>query len=186
MFKNRINIHCTAGFGNVESIERFWKEDLKWKHKGYAVIIDLDGKIYYLHDNSAINGYKTTYTDDCWKFTTNGISGYNKNSIHIAYIGGVENVGGKWVAKDTRTEEQKQALHEVIQEAISFLQKQNIDVSQNFGVYGHREYSSDKDGDGVISKWERIKECPSFSVMESIYHTLYSSKDRYYKLPYAK
>lgn len=184
MKKNRIYYHCTAGFGNVQSIERFWREDLKWKHKGYAVIIELDGTRWYLHDNSAINGYKKEYTEKAFRFTTNGISGFNATGIHFATIGGVELVNGVYVAKDTRTPEQIASLHEITQEAIHYLISQGVDVGKNFGVYGHRECSPDQNGDGVISKWERIKECPSWDVIGSYFHALYSSKDRLGKLPY--
>lgn len=33
-------------------------------------------------------------------------------------------------------------------------------------VLGHRDYSPDKDGDGVIEPWEWLKTCPGFSVDE--------------------
>ena len=36
---NNIVIHCSAGFGNVESIQNFWKNNLKWKSKGYHFVI---------------------------------------------------------------------------------------------------------------------------------------------------
>lgn len=184
--KNRFVWHCTAGFAGVTAIERFWREDLKWKHKGYATITELDGTIWWLKDNSAVNGYTKEYTDACWNFTTNGVSGYNSQCIHHSLIGGVEKVGNIWVAKDTRTPEQIEAMHYICQKGIEYLTSQGVDVTKDFGTYGHREFSPDQNGDGVVSSWERIKECPSFPVMGTCFHHLYSSKDRQGKLPYLK
>ncbi len=33
-----IAIHCSAGYGTVESIKNFWKNILKWKSVGYHII----------------------------------------------------------------------------------------------------------------------------------------------------
>ena len=35
-------------------------------------------------------------------------------------------------------------------------------------VMGHRDYSPDKDGDGVVEPWEFLKTCPGFSVADWI------------------
>ena len=32
-------------------------------------------------------------------------------------------------------------------------------------ILGHRDFSNDKDGSGVIESWERIKECPCFDAI---------------------
>lgn len=186
--KNRIYNHCTAGFGNVQAIDRFWIEELGWINPGYCIIIELDGTRWYLHKMKGYNRYKKEYSEFGFLQTTNGIKGFNKNGIHIATIGGVRNTGTKqkpiWIAEDTRTQEQIKSLHEAHKEIIDFLVRKGQDVTKNFGVYGHRDCSPDQNGDGVISKWERIKECPSWDVMESEFHSMYSSKDRLCKLPY--
>lgn len=184
--KRGFGLHCTAGFGNVQSIERFWRQTLKWKSKGYAVIIALDGTIYWLHNNTALNGYSKNYSDACWGFTTNGIRGFNAKFVHIAAIGGVEEINGKFVSKDTRTPEQIASLHYVLQKGLKYFKSIGVDITNNWSTNGHREFSPDKNGDGIISKWERIKECPSWPVIGSQFHYLYSSKDRYDKLPYIK
>ena len=169
---NNIVIHCSAGFGNVESIKRFWKNTLGWKSPGYHRIIDLNGTIHNLLDFSKIS---------------NGVKGYNSSIINICYIGGVENVGTKekpvWRGKDTRTDAQKQSLHEVIQEAIQWLKANGKDITNELGVVGHRDFSKDNNSNGVIESWERIKECPSFDAIAE-YSGLYASPDRYDKLPY--
>lgn len=175
-----IVIHCTAGFSKPEGIERFWINTLGWKHKGYAVIIDTNGDIYVLEYNSRKNGYfKINYSDitNCsgedkvyldkfekaFSFITNGVKGFNSNSIHISYIGGVDR---KNVNKpvDTRTEEQKKSLIFCIQKA-KYILKQALNKEPEVLVCGHRDFSNDKNGSGVIESWERIKECPSFDAI---------------------
>ena len=163
-----IVIHCTAGFGDVNSIKRFWANVLGWKQVGYHIIIDELGVIHELADFSEV---------------TNGVLGHNEECIHIAYIGGVQkNQKGEYIASDTRTIQQKRSLHVAIQEAIEWLRKNGKDITTDLGVVGHRDFSPDENGNGVIESWERIKECPSFDAMRT-YSGLYATKDRYYKLP---
>jgi N-acetylmuramoyl-L-alanine amidase len=166
---NNIVIHCSAGFGDKKSILNFWKY-LGWKSVGYHRLIDLNGIVHELADFSAI---------------TNGVRGFNDSTIHICYIGGVER-GNVNKAKDTRTDAQKRAIDYCIQEAIKWLKKNGKDVTKNLGVVGHRDYSKDGNNNGIIESWERIKECPSVVVIGTPEHYLYSSKDRYNKLPTEK
>lgn len=178
-----IVIHCSAGYTPVESIENYWKNTLKWKGKGYHIIIDLDGITYYLKNDRLKNGYTTNPKDVNFNITTNGVRGYNSSTIHICYIGGVEknNVNK---ALDSRTDAQKHSIEKAILLAVTWLRDNGKDVTKDLGLVGHRDFSPDKDGNGVISKWERIKECPSYDVIGTTEHFLYSSKDRYNKLPY--
>jgi len=165
-----ICIHCSAGFGDKNSILAFWKSK-GWKSVGYHRLVDLNGIIHELADFSAI---------------TNGVLGFNESTIHICYIGGIEKVGNTFKAKDTRTPKQIQAIDECIQDAIKWLMKNGKDVTKDLGIVGHFDFSPDKNGSGVIESFERIKECPSFNVIKSDIHYLYSSKDRYGKLPTQK
>lgn len=143
-----IAIHCSAGFGKKESIEAFWKTK-GWKSPGYHRLIDTDGTIHKLLDFGK---------------TSNGVLGFNEQTINICYIGGVENIGTskvpKWKAKDTRTEAQKTALKGCIKEAQEWL-KQNANTNKII-IQGHRDFSPDLNKNGIIESWERIKECPSF------------------------
>lgn len=167
-----IVIHCSAGFGNVDSIRKYWKEVLKWKSVGYHLIVDLSGNIHTLAD---------------FKQITNGVEGNNGKSIHICYIGGVE-VAGKdkngqtiYKGKDTRTASQKYALDKAIIKAINWLVANGKDVTKDLAVVGHRDFSPDNDKNGIISSWERIKECPSFDAITE--YICYTSLDRKGKLP---
>ena len=185
---NNIVIHCSAGFGNVESIQNFWKNTLKWKSKGYHFIIDTDGIIYYLFSNSEKNGYTTDESKLNLELITNGVMSFNSSTIHITYIGGVENIGTDkkpiWKGKDTRTDAQKQSIEKCIQKAIKWLKDNGKDITKNLGIVGHRDFSPDKDKNGVIASWERIKECPCFDPI--LEYMMYASKDRYSKLPTTK
>ena len=91
---NKIVIHCTATqqTTSVQSIKNYWRDILKWKNPGYHYIIDKNGYTYKLAEDSVI---------------CNGAAGFNANSIHIAYIGGID-IHGKPI--DNRTTEQKIAL----------------------------------------------------------------------------
>ena len=65
------------------------------------------------------------------------MKGHNTGSIGICYIGGVESErgpDGKWVAKDTRTSEQKESLLDLIKT----LKRLHPDAT----VHGHNEFSS--------------------------------------------
>lgn len=91
---NKIVIHCTATqqTTSIQSIKNYWRDILKWKNYGYHYIIDKNGFIFKLAEDSVI---------------CNGASGYNKKSIHIAYIGGIDTNKNPI---DNRTQEQKTAL----------------------------------------------------------------------------
>jgi N-acetylmuramoyl-L-alanine amidase len=131
-----IAIHCSAGFGNRQSIEAFWKT-LGWKSPGYHRLIEVDGTVHELLDFSK---------------TSNGVRGFNNTIINIAYIGGVEKIGNKWISKDTRTIEQKCALDHCISEAKAWL-KQNGNTNKII-TQGHRDFSPDVNKNGIIESWD--------------------------------
>ena len=98
---------------------------------------------------------------------TNGVKYYNSTSIHICYIGGVDKANLN-KAKDSRTETQKEALICEIQNALLYLKAfQSID---NVQILGHRDISPDKNLNGKVDSWERIKECPSFDAIPEYGH----------------
>ena len=100
---NKIIVHCTATHQSIsiQSIINYWKITLKWKSMGYHFIIEENGNTVQLTDLENI---------------ANGASGYNKNSIHIAYIGGID-TNRKPI--DNRTIEQKNALRILIMQLAS-------------------------------------------------------------------
>lgn len=157
-----IFIHCTAGFGDVQSIIRYWEDKLKWESRGYTVIIGLKGERWYLTKDKS---YSLDSKKCDWSQITNGVLGYNDISINIAYIGGVDPKNYN-IAKDTRTIEQKRSLEEVIYEALDWLASNGKNIKEDLFIAGHRDASIDKNGNTTIDTWERIKECPSFEAFK--------------------
>ena len=60
-------------------------------------------------------------------------------------------------AIDNRTEEQKAGLRQLLKE----LRQRYPDAK----IMGHRDISPDKNHNGVVDPWERIKECPCFDAI---------------------
>ena len=133
-----IVIHCTAGPQDqtTKAIKDYWKS-LGWSKVGYHKLISADGSYEVLSDDEN---------------PTNGVKGYNSNSVHICYKGGVKD--GK--PFDTRTEAQKSTMLALVE---MYMDKYSTAV-----VRGHRDFSPDKNRDGVVSPNEWMKACPSFSV----------------------
>ncbi|WP_330746589.1 N-acetylmuramoyl-L-alanine amidase [Chryseobacterium sp. CP-77] len=113
---NYIVIHCTATQPDVtiESIKRYWKENLKWKNTGYHYMIKADGKIV-----------NTLPIDQ----VSNGVAGWNSQIINISYIGGIDKNNHP---KDTRTEDQKRSMVKLLRELKSTFPKATIQ--------GHRDF----------------------------------------------
>lgn len=127
---NYIVIHCTGTpqSTTIESIQNYWKNNLGWKNSGYHMIIKPDGEVVQLQPIEKV---------------ANGVSGHNHDSIHIAYIGGVDK-GKKPI--DNRTKEQKLAMFDLVRK-LTF-------QFPGAEVLGHRDFSN------------VAKDCPSFSTKE--------------------
>lgn len=143
-----IVIHCSATREGQDikaaEIDK-WHKKRGFSRIGYNYVIDLDGTIEV----------GRPLTMDGAHCNTAGFSGksYNKHSIGICYIGGLDKNGK---AKDTRTLAQKKALVELVYKL--------IDEYPIVEVIGHRDASPDKNGDGVIDKVDWLKCCPCFDV----------------------
>ena len=85
---------------------------------------------------------------------SNGVKGYNGYAINVAWMGGISNTGKPI---DNRTDAQKQTLRELLTE----LKHRYPDAK----ILGHRDISPDKNHNGVVDPWERIKECPCFDAI---------------------
>jgi len=141
-----IAIHCTATpEGTDTTVEDIRKNHRAqgWSDIGYHYVIYRDGTVNMGRDVDIAGAH---------------VSGYNANSIGISYVGGLENKPGvpyaKLPAKDTRTEEQKASMLALLMDLRKLYPKAIIQ--------GHRDFSPDRNGDGVISADEWIKACPSF------------------------
>lgn len=143
-----IVIHCSATRAGQDvraaDIDK-WHKERGFNEIGYHYVIDLDGSVEF----------GRALPKDGAHCNTAGLSGvsYNKHSIGICYIGGLDANGNP---ADTRTDAQKLAMHELV---LRLMEKYPI-----VEVIGHRDASPDKNGDGVISRNEWIKQCPCFDV----------------------
>lgn len=109
----RIVVHCTGEPANAkrcrEYYHHFFFEVKKWKHYGYHAVVFQDGTWCVLQKWPEVKkdgGYITNET------TANGAVGFNSDSMHIAYVGGL--LPHSTVARDTRTQEQKKTLWAII------------------------------------------------------------------------
>ena len=143
-----IIIHCSATHAGQD----LRAKDIDRMHKqrgvnqiGYNFVIDLDGTVE--------NGRSLSI--DGAHCNTKGFSeqSYNKHSIGICYIGGLD-INGK--AADTRTEAQRIALRDLVAK----LCKEYPIIE----VLGHRDTSPDLNDNGEVALFEYIKVCPCFDV----------------------
>lgn len=124
---NKIIIHCSAtveGRDYTVSDINIWHIKRGFDCIGYHFVIYRDGTIVKGRALEKIGAH---------------CKGYNKNSIGICYIGGLDAYRR---AKDTRTNEQKKALDNLIETLTQDY--------PNATVHGHNEFAN--------------KECPCFDV----------------------
>lgn len=143
-----IVIHCTASRAGQDlraaDIDKMHQER-GFAMIGYNYVIDLDGTVEVGRPLSMDGAHCNTA----------GLSGqsYNRHSIGICYVGGLDENGNP---ADTRTPEQKLSLANLVYKL--------CDEYPITEVIGHRDASPDKNGDGVISRNEWVKQCPCFDV----------------------
>lgn len=138
-----IIIHCTAtkegvdiGFKEIDQ----WHKKRGWSGCGYHYIVRLDGDVEVGRPEEKQGAH---------------VKGYNRNSIGIVYVGGLDS---EMRAKDTRTEDQKRELRCLIENL-----KYNYPSAD---ISGHRDFSEDLNGNGIIEPFEWSKICPCFDAKE--------------------
>jgi N-acetyl-anhydromuramyl-L-alanine amidase AmpD len=138
----RIFVHCTASWQHSTTVESLKAEFKRkgWAYPGYHWVVFPDGKVVKLLDESKV---------------ANGVKGYNPNSIHVAWVGGIDKENPEGI--DNRTPEQKLALFDLLVK-IKLRYKDAM-------ILGHRDISPDLNHNGVVDAWERIKDCPCFDAM---------------------
>jgi len=127
---DKIFIHCSATKEGrdikFETIKSWHVKGNGWSDIGYHFVIELDGTLKNgrpLHRSGA------------------GVKGHNAHSIHVCYIGGIDN---NKKAKDTRTAAQKETMDNLVASLLSEYPEAS--------VHGHNEFAS--------------KACPSFDVQK--------------------
>ncbi len=120
-----IIVHCTATKeGRETTVEEVtqWHKANGWDTIGYHYMVYIDGSIHEGRDVDKKGAH-------CY--------GHNSRSIGVCYVGGLDEYGK---SKDTRTEEQKTALVELLTKLRALYPKAKI--------YGHRDFAA--------------KDCPCF------------------------
>lgn len=157
-----IVIHCSATRAGQDvraaDIDK-WHKERGFAMIGYNYVIDLDGTVETGRPLSMDGAHCNTA----------GLSGvaYNKHSIGICYVGGLNENGNP---ADTRTPEQKLSLANLVNKL--------CDEYPITEVIGHRDASPDRNGDGVISRDEWIKQCPCFDVKSEFPMAICKAKKR--------
>ncbi len=144
---NHIVVHATA----TKEGENFtaldihrWHLQKGWSGIGYHYVILLDGTI--------VPG-----RPEYWQGAH--VKDHNENSLGVVYVGGLDKNGKP---KDTRTDEQKEALNCLLYE----LKQRHTDAE----ILGHRDFSKDLNHNGIIEPSEFMKDCPCFNAKEEYKH----------------
>lgn len=137
-----IFVHCTAGSQSMtpQGLLDFFYKKKKWKRPGYHYVVSANGTITNIWPESKYS---------------NGVKNMNSHSINIAWMGGVDKTHPNGI--DNRTDAQKKSLRHLLKE----LRKKYPTAK----IMGHRDTSPDKNHNGIIDPWERIKACPCFDAM---------------------
>jgi len=159
----RVNSHCPVETINAWHKDRNFKrsaESVKraYKTHGLHVIItnpalQYIGYHYYIRKNGDI--YCGRHEDEVGAHCL----GYNNHSIGICYEGGLDENGK---AKDTRTPQQKVAIDALVKDIY-----RRYEIRE---IMGHRDTSPDKNGNGIVDPFERLKDCPCYDVIPEYYN----------------
>lgn len=109
-------VHCTATStkATASAILNYWRNTLKWRNPGYHILFHYD------------KGF-TVFAD--FDNVTNGVFGFNATSIHLSYIGGIDEHGQPI---DNRSDSQKRLL----EVALTSLKKKLPSAV----IQGHRDF----------------------------------------------
>ncbi len=140
-----LTIHCSAHpEGRDVSVAQMNQIAMKrFKQRSYHWIVTRDGVAHRNLEDDQRGAH---------------VGGNNTGNIGIVYVGGLA-ADGK-TPKDTRTDEQKEALRKLV-----------ADYRREYPgliVRGHRDWSPDLDKDGKIESHEWLKACPSFDVATAL------------------
>ena len=142
----RIVVHCTEEPANAkrnkEYYRNFFFEVKGWKHYGYHAIVYQDGTWERLQPWPTPTAEGGTIDKNT---LANGAKGFNSDSMHIAYVGGIDPDTKK--PTDTRTDEQKKTLRAIIA-------MWKVDYKVNI-ICGHRDLPNVK------------KACPCFDAIKT-------------------
>lgn len=142
-----IVIHCSAtppgsDIGVDEIRDWHTSPPRNWRDIGYNAVIRRDGEIEFGRHLDVAGAH---------------VAGQNYRSVGVCLVGGVDADGN---AEDNFTDEQWRSLRVLVA---------TLKFAYPFAdVVGHRDLSPDRNGDGIITSNEWLKECPSFDVKERL------------------
>jgi len=126
-----IVVHCTATLPgqsvDIEDVRRWHVDGNGWSDVGYHALITADGTLQFGRPISRMGA---------------GVAGHNKTTLHVAYVGGLDDDGQP---ADTITTKQANALHGYVAGVVTVLGP--------MAVKGHNDFTD-------------AKACPSFKVHE--------------------
>lgn len=138
---NYIVVHCSAtipendiGFEEINK----WHMDKGWDMCGYHQVIRRGGILEHGRNLDKRGAH---------------VKGHNWESVGICMVGGI-NIAGE--PEDNFDDDQ----YETLKSSIKYLKLR----FPNAEVCGHRDFSPDLNGDGVITENEFMKHCPCFDV----------------------
>ena len=119
----KLIVHCTATpefkYFDIDDIREWHVKGNGWSDAGYHYLITIDGEVQKGRPKEKTGAH---------------VAGHNKDSIGIAYVGGMDKDMNEWI--DTRTPEQKDALFNLLMD-LKFEFPEAI-------VYGHNDFTDKK------------------------------------------
>ena len=136
-----LTIHCAATpEGRDVKAATISEWDIKkFKQVSYHWVIELDGTAVRTLPDTRRGAH---------------VGGKNTGNIGICYVGGM--TADMKGIKDTRTDAQKKTMLTLV--------RTYMDRFPGIKVIGHRDWSPDRNGNGLVEPAEWIKGCPSFDV----------------------
>ena len=142
-------MHKVRGFKRDRQAARNLNPDLKYV--GYHFVIETDGSIKSGRGIEEIGAH---------------VQGSNAKSIGICMIGTDKFTQAQWIAlRECLINLSSKILGRTIMTADSMLQSFN---NAGITIKGHRDYSPDLNGNGIIERNEWLKICPGFEVSKWI------------------
>lgn len=143
-----ITVHCSATKPkyrtSADDIDK-WHRVRGFRKIGYHWYIDRDGNVVPGRGENETGAH---------------VQGHNANNIGICLEGGLNDDTGE--PENNYTVEQWDALTLLIKEVVGRHGVKWTDIK------GHRDWSPDSNGDGVIDSRDWLKACPCFDVSEYI------------------
>jgi len=137
---NKIIVHCTATReGAPVSLDtvRRWHLERGWSDIGYHYLILLDGTIERGRPEHIQGAH---------------VKGYNRNSIGVSYVGGVDR---ELNPKDTRTQDQKDSLHNLLSNLMASYEDATLHGHNEFTKKACPSFDVSKEYDYIINLYER-------------------------------